>query len=223
MTKNAPILSSKYQDNACPITKNDTRACFPETSLIETQHDGFKLISKLKYGDMVKTIDLATNKIIFSKFVFYLHKEENTLAYFIQITTNKNKILKISEKHLISKMNTATNRIDYVFAKDLNHSDLIVISQNGMINYEEVVKIEQVEEMGIYAPLTESGTIIVDNILASCYAHVDNHELAHFAFKLYFFMRNIYEIVFNRLNNESYQTGLHWYADFLIKFSPFSL
>ena len=35
---------------------------------------------------------------------------------------------------------------------------------------------------GIYAPVTEQGNIIVENILASCYADFENHKLVHLAF-----------------------------------------
>ena len=35
------------------------------------------------------------------------------------------------------------------------------------------------KKTGAYAPLTLEGTIIVDNALASCYAVIDDHRLAH--------------------------------------------
>lgn len=39
---------------------------------------------------------------------------------------------------------------------------------------ERIVKIEKVIEQGIYAPETESGHIVVNNIMASIYTDVDN-------------------------------------------------
>ena len=33
---------------------------------------------------------------------------------------------------------------------------------------------------GAYVPLTSEGNIIVDGVLASCYAHSPDHNLAHF-------------------------------------------
>ena len=34
---------------------------------------------------------------------------------------------------------------------------------------------------GAFRPITMEGTIIVDGVLASCYAHSPDHDLAHFA------------------------------------------
>ena len=33
---------------------------------------------------------------------------------------------------------------------------------------------------GAYSPITMEGTIMVNNVLASCYAHSPDHDLAHF-------------------------------------------
>ena len=43
----------------------------------------------------------------------------------------------------------------------------------------KVVKITKTKRAGAYAPLTLEGTIVVDNALASCYAIIDDHRLAH--------------------------------------------
>jgi len=192
------------------------------------QQGGLKQISQLKYGDMVKTIDLTSNTPVFSKFVMHLHSEENVLANFIRFTTNQNNIITISAKHLIAKMNTQTNRIDYVLAEELTQNDLMIVStQKGEVIHERIIRVEQVMESGVYAPLTEHGTMLVDNVLVSCYAHTHTHELAHYVFRVYFFLRNVYDMILSGLNmhdctSNSQQTGMHWYADFVINYVPFS-
>ena len=44
-----------------------------------------------------------------------------------------------------------------------------------------VVDVKTSPNFGMYAPLTSSGNIVVDDILASCYATFANHRLAHSA------------------------------------------
>ena len=124
-------------------------------------------------------------------------------------------------------MNKLTNIFEYVFAKDLKLNDILVSDNDGVIQNETIIKIQKIKEMGVYAPLTESGTMFVDNIYVSCYADTKKHELAHYVFKVYFNARNIYEKIINILNikNQSsndHQTGLHWYANLLLNFFPFS-
>ena len=53
---------------------------------------------------------------------------------------------------------------------------------------EKLIKMEDVMEKGVFCPVTNEGTIIVDNVFCSCYAScdsffgVDGHAIAHFGF-----------------------------------------
>ena len=174
---------------------------------------------------MVKTIDTSTNKIIYSKFITYLHRDDNVLSDFILITTNQSKTLRISEKHLIAKM-SSNKKFEFVLAKNLNLNDVLVINDAENIIYEKIIKIENnVEETGVFAPLTESGTMLVDEILVSCYANTYKQDLAHFVFKFYIYAKELYELIndniFNNKISEN-QNGIQWFADFLLNSVPYS-
>jgi intein/homing endonuclease len=204
--------------------------CFPSTSLVYTVDLGKKPISTLKYGDMVKTVDTRTNKIVYTKFITYLHRDDYVLSEFIQIKTNKNKAIKMTDKHLIARMTTRNQSIEYVFAKNLNINDILVSYDDDMENsvYEEIIEIKKyVKEIGVYAPLTESGTMLVDNILVSCYANTNTQDWAHYAFKFYVYAKNVYEFLLYNLsirrnNADKMQYGIHWYADFLMNSMPYT-
>ena len=170
---------------------------------------------------MVKTLDAATNKVSYTKFITYLHRESHILSDFVKVTTNQNKTLKISNKHLIARLNN--RKVEYVFAENLKLNDILVSNNNyaEYMFYEEIIRIEKnVEDIGVYAPLTEAGTLLVDDILVSCYANTDNQDWAHFALKFYIYAKQGYEFIFENLfgKNIDYKNkhGIHWYADFLI-------
>ena len=153
--------------------------CFPKSSKIETIDKGIINISDLEYGDYVKSYDLSKNEWIYSKFIFYLHKDDNIKAEYISIKTSTNKLLKLSKYHLIAINNS--NNIEFIYANDLKLNDILIIDNNNEINY--IININIIIEYGAYAPLLQSGTISVNNILASCYANTKWHNLVHLIFQ----------------------------------------
>ena len=155
-------------------------SCFPKSSKIETIDKGIINISDLEYGDYVKSYDLSKNEWIYSKFIFYLHKDDNIKAEYISIKLSTNKLLKLSKYHLIAINNS--NNIEFIYANDLKLNDILIIdNNNNEINY--IININIIIEYGAYAPLLQSGTISVDNILASCYANTKWHKLVHLIFQ----------------------------------------
>ncbi|CAF1176715.1 unnamed protein product [Adineta steineri] len=64
---------------------------------------------------------------------------------------------------------------------------------------------------GYIAPLTQEGTLIVNNIVASCYATINNHYLAHAALAP---MRWWYNL-FGKENISNKNNGIHWFPKML--------
>lgn len=52
----------------------------------------------------------------------------------------------------------------------------------GSVALDQIVSVNYVSRDGIYAPLTRQGNIVVDSVLASCYAVISDHEMAHLSF-----------------------------------------
>lgn len=76
----------------------------------------------------------------------------------------------------------------------------------------EVKGYKKVLAQGLYAPLTLSGTLLVNGILVSNYANIQDHNLVHNAF---FPLRALHG-VFGAFLTNNYINGINWYASFLM-------
>ena len=58
-----------------------------------------------------------------------------------------------------------------VFANEIEEGDKLVSWKGSKTTEVEVVAVEHIGETGVWAPLTTEGTLLVDGLLASCYAY----------------------------------------------------
>ena len=76
-----------------------------------------------------------------------------------------------------------------------------------------VINIEEIQSQGLLAPLTPSGTIVIDGIVTSNYAVVHSHSVAHYAMQPYKWWRSL--VGSPQLN----RSEIHTYATFLYDFA----
>ena len=132
-------------------------------------HRGLVSIEELQLGDKVQTIQ--NGNILMTNFLGWIHKEEHHTELFLKLKTESAQIT-LSEKHVIfykpkgRKEDTMTT----TFADSVEEGDLLEVILDGKVHWERVVSIDFETRKGTYAPLTTAGTILVDNVLASCYA-----------------------------------------------------
>ena len=115
-------------------------------------------------------------KQTYSKFIGWLHKEIDIQQTFLKISTARGSI-KISSYHLIMRKTVEIGNdceFGFIFAKDVNHGDFVYTKtqKNSSFTWQKVINIEPWFRQGVFAPLTEEGTVVVDGMAASCYAEV---------------------------------------------------
>ena len=137
-------------------------------SKVVTQR-GQVAIEQLQLGEEVLTIQKG--KLYMTTFLGWIHKEADHMERFLKLKTESAQIT-LSEKHVIfyKPKGRKTEALTTTFADLVEEGDLLEVVLDGKVHLERVVDIEHETRIGIYSPLTAAGTILVDNVLASCYA-----------------------------------------------------
>lgn len=149
--------------------------CFPASASIADSHGCPEAIDSLKIGDVVQVI--VDNKVTVSTVYAFIHRQPEVLQQFLKITTVKGKAITITADHLlfVEKM----RQLIGIPARDVKIGDRLHVREFGIVTNDAVQDISVVYDKGVYAPVTLSGTILVNDIHTSCYFDVLSHEWSH--------------------------------------------
>ena len=161
--------------------------CFPADATVRTQGGQSKRISELAIGESVAAVDSVGN-VVYSPVLLFLDRDAEQRRNFVVLRTERGAQLTLTPSHLIYTI--ATNDIDAndaqlvaTFAHRVQIDDWIVtVDSDGHSRRQRVVDVGVAAHTGVFAPLTEEGTLVVDDVVVSCYAVVDDQRLAHWAF-----------------------------------------
>uniref|UniRef100_A0A8C5DNC3 Hint domain-containing protein n=1 Tax=Gouania willdenowi TaxID=441366 RepID=A0A8C5DNC3_GOUWI len=126
--------------------------CFPGGASVMVEGGGRKRIVALRPRERV--LAWSDGEPVFSEVMAFLDRNPQTLRLFHTLHTDSGARLSLTAAHL-------------VFVAERNCSE-------GRVSVEP--------SRGVFAPLTWQGTLVVDGVLSSCYAVLDQHSLAHRAF-----------------------------------------
>lgn len=122
-------------------------------------------------GDLVLT---DTNPETYERIYNFGHYDKSALASFLQIHTtdrrSNNVPLEMTGEHLVF-VERHNRRLSAVRADTVQVGDAMSTGGGATI----VTKLSSVEKKGLYMPLTPSGKIVVDGILASSYVSISEH------------------------------------------------
>ena len=157
--------------------------CFSSLSQVSLTNDDKIPIDQLKPGHNIKSVN-SNGEVISSPFLGWLHHDDNVTTTFLNITTETDNMISISPLHLL--MVADNDNVDkspsMKFASTVRVGNYLWSGESGLVR---VKSITSHVLKGAYAPLTSTGTLLIDDLLASSYAHLSNHEVAHFAFLPY--------------------------------------
>lgn len=140
-------------------------------------------MSDLTVGDRVLALDLDTNTLVYSNVILFMHLARDVTAVFTHAHTANGHSVTLTASHLLYvTKNDSTDVI--MFADTLKPNDflLTVPSPDVGTQSSDVTNVTSVVRRGLYAPVTQHGTIVVDGVVTSCYALIDSHVIAHAVF-----------------------------------------
>lgn len=151
--------------------------CFPGNMQVEVKGRGMVSMKHVKIGDVVKSSDDGS---CYSKVYSFGHYQPEAMGEYLQLyyvtpkeATTKHS-LQISRDHMVFVDNRRS-----VPASSLKVGDEILLETGRPAR---IVKIATVQSRGAYAPFTESGSIVVNGVVASNYIAMldDDHVLLPF-------------------------------------------
>lgn len=103
---------------------------------------------------------------------------------FVRIETEGGANVTVTPGHLVYVRKHGSAETQFIFADRVEEGDYLLVAANGgsQLVPRLVRRIGAELHRGVFAPLTREGTIVVDDVAASCYAMVNRQWLAHWSF-----------------------------------------
>lgn len=198
-----------------------TGGCFTGDTLVQTSSGEKVKLQDVRIGERVLAMDMRTGELKYSEIILFLDRDAEQKREFLQVRTQSGHQLTVTPSHLLLRDN-----LEAVFADRVRRGDrLLVKSANSTAEVDTVVAVEPVLRRGVYAPLTIDGTIVVDGVVASCYAVVDSQWVAHLAYAPFRLYTNLKQSVLWLVTSSRADVpeGVHWYARILYNVAQYVL
>ncbi|XP_028255586.1 indian hedgehog B protein-like [Parambassis ranga] len=199
--------------------------CFPGDALVTLESGGQKSISDLRPGERVLASSGSDGRgeLMYSEVLAFLDQDPVTRRLFYTLQTDAGPRLSLTAAHLlfVTEGNCSEGAppahgvLRAAYASDVQPGQCVLVSEGeagqrhseGRLSH--VSRVGVMERRGVFAPLTQQGTVVVDGVVASCYAVVDQQSMAHWAFAP---LRLMYSWTGSTGGRSE---GIHWYSELL--------
>ncbi|RXM96656.1 Sonic hedgehog protein A [Acipenser ruthenus] len=231
-SKDNLLTNSTVQDDENSVAAK-SGGCFPGSASVILRDGRNKLVKDLNPGDKVLAADEQGN-LVFSDFMMFIDKDSESRRVFYVIETEEpHKQIALTAAHLLfvadSNATAGFHSIKAAFASKVKPGQRVFITEGvgSQVKPVAVKRIYLEEYEGSFAPVTAQGTIVVDQVLASCYAVIEEHRWAHWAFAPVRLSYGVASLLFSKdhlITNSTVQDGgVHWYSNALYQLGTWVL
>ncbi|CAI2342770.1 unnamed protein product [Caenorhabditis sp. 36 PRJEB53466] len=119
-------------------------------------------------------------KMTYTRVSSWMHRLPETKAAFVKLTTEQGAVVSMTPQHFIYKADCVTEEMTLVYAEDMHKGDCVMVKENDENLVMTLITDKSTfYETGVYAPMTENGDLIVDNVYASCHNVIKTNTLTH--------------------------------------------
>ena len=172
---------AKTREEAVKPPDPPKRKCFPSNTVVYTKDVNGKVtkkqMSNLCIGDKVQAFDTKSRRVVYSEVIMFAHRNPGIeQVNYLKIVLEDGSSIMLSSNHLIM----SGEIMNSTMARNIEVGHLLfTINEEGVIASKKVRAVEEVIDSGVFCPITLEGNIVVNNILASCYASVNDQAFFH--------------------------------------------
>jgi hypothetical protein len=177
-------------------------ACFHGDDSVVTNYGPMKMSDLVGRDDIQVLTRTADQRLELSTVYSWLHADPNVKTDFIVFTTESGHKLPITGAHLIYETDCNGNS-QAIFAKRVQVGKCLFVNDNGEFKESKIVEKTTEMKTGIYAPITENGNIVVNDVLASCVTNYENEALMNI---IYSFVHQTRRVLRNVMPTVMFET-----------------
>jgi hypothetical protein len=160
-------------------------ACFSGDSVVTTPAGPMRM-DALKIGHQVMVYNEATGQTTFEPVDSFLHRRADLTTKFLDLHTAAGTRMSLTPGHMVPLVDCSTGGASSLTAAGkVITGQCVMVNQNGQVTPSEVIEIKEASKEGIYAPLTKSGNLVVDDTVGSCYSEFEGFGVQNSFYRIF--------------------------------------
>ncbi|CAF4174308.1 unnamed protein product, partial [Adineta steineri] len=179
-TLTTTTTTSTISTTITTASTTSTPSCFFGDDQVRLVNGDITTISELRSGMKVYSMN-NRNEIVEDEVIMFFHRDPDETDLFCVIETSDPRYkLSVTCDHFVA-VNDGS-KIQYLISDHVKSTEHFVYVQNDLNHQLEPVQVTNVTRQyktGLYGLATNEGTLIINNIVASCYTNITTITIAH--------------------------------------------
>ncbi|KRX59485.1 Warthog protein 1 [Trichinella sp. T9] len=187
------VQTEAIAEPAVEMVENGGRArCFHGDDWVLTTDGRMQMKHLLQKKDAQVLTRSENGHLEYSPVMTWIHAQKETKAQFINLETESGHRLSLTPLHMIYQTDCDGKEMVLMAEKVAVGKCIYVKADNDKLVESKVVSTSKVVKTGIYSPITTSGSIVVNDVLASCFSTSANEDIQRLLFKYASFVYSLF-------------------------------